>query len=336
MKNNVIKRNPVILKAMLDAKVIGQDLAKKQLCMAIDTQINKLNNPEYRSTKKNLLLIGKKGSGKSEVIKAISEIKLPVPVIIVDAFALMREKNIAKYLFEETLYEANLDQNLEEHAIVIIDNLDYALTGDPENYDIDKEGMQFITKLEGFLRGTTQIKFNFNKPTEKTDENQKEEQPEKVFKFDKMMFMVVANLPLLPLLVKYRIGSNKIGFLRNPQTSDLYSKVQTEDLLKFGFPSSFIGEFDSIIKFKTRTNEEIINIIAKSDLITDFRARLKENGKDLIVTEEALKELAEYAMENKLGLWSIKNMIESKLSLVEFDAIYDENKEVIVKTFLDV
>lgn len=324
MSKNVTKINPVILKEMLDSKVIGQDIAKKQLCMAIDSQIKKMENPDFKSTKKNLLLIGKKGSGKSEILKVISKIDLPVPVVIIDALTLFKSKNILETIAKETIIKANYNSQLAEHSIVIIENLDGALTDNPQNYLIDKEGMEFINKLEFLLKGYTKALFKIGD----TDK-------EKEFKFNNMMIMIATSVQQIEYIVKLRLGSNKIGFLRQSYSNDMYSKIQTEDLINIGFPSSFIGLFDSIIKFRERNKKEFVNVIVKSDLVADCTARLKEIGKELVVTETASNELAKYSLENNLGLWSIKNMIESKLTIVEFDAQTQEYDKIIVDTFLD-
>lgn len=331
MSKNINKLNPIMLKKVFDNKVIGQDIAKKQICMAIDGQIKKYEDPNYQKTKKNLFLIGKRGSGKSEIIKTLKE-NISLPVVILDAYSLLKSENMLEDITKEVFMESNLDLDLAKHAIVVIENLDTALTANPERYFVDKEGMEFINDLEALLNAEIEINLGKDESKEATDENNEDE----IFSMEDMMFIVTAALPEIEIMVKRRIGSNKIGFLRGTNVSDLYSVIQTSDFIDLGLPTSFIGAFDSLIKFRNRSKKEVMDVIAKSDLITNYTEKLKEMGKDLIIKNEAIEELATYSMEQELGLWSLKNMIESKMTIVEFDSLINKDKEIVIKTFLDV
>ena len=67
----------------ISTKVYKQDRAKRAISLLILNHMNRLAYPKANIAKYNYMLIGPTGSGKTEIIRAISDI-LPVPVIIVD------------------------------------------------------------------------------------------------------------------------------------------------------------------------------------------------------------------------------------------------------------
>lgn len=328
MKTKLQKINPIMLKKHLDNKVIGQDTAKKQLCMAIQSQINNYISDEISEYeyKKNLFLIGPQGCGKSETILALKEI-LPLPIVTVDAFTLRQkgDKSV-EYLINKILKASKSNVEIAKHAIIVIENLDNALTIDISKYIIDKDGVNLVNTIEGMISDEIEIELNFENDKEKV-----------LFNFENNMFIITSVLQGIESLVKYRKGTNKIGFSTEKIYKDLYEEVEAIDLINYGFSTSFIASFDSIIIYKQRTKDEIVEILFKSDIINYYKTKFLENGINLKIEKEAIINLADYCNDRKLGLFSIRNIIEKKMTVLAFDnSLNDNEKNINIKSFLDV
>ncbi|WP_313717148.1 ClpX C4-type zinc finger protein, partial [Kaistella carnis] len=82
-------KKPKEIKEFLDNYVIGQDQAKKQLCVAVYNHYKRLlhakdENREVEIEKSNVIMIGETGTGKTLLAKTIAK-ELNVPFCIVDA-----------------------------------------------------------------------------------------------------------------------------------------------------------------------------------------------------------------------------------------------------------
>ena len=82
---------PRVIKSFLDEYVIGQEIAKKILSVAVYNHYKRLNNQNSKNDleieKSNLLLVGQTGTGKTLLAQTISRF-LEVPLAIVDASVL--------------------------------------------------------------------------------------------------------------------------------------------------------------------------------------------------------------------------------------------------------
>ena len=76
--------HPIFFKQELDKYVVGQENSKKTLAIAASSHLKRINNSNIPLPKSNVLLIGPTGSGKTLLIKTISNL-LKLPLITVDA-----------------------------------------------------------------------------------------------------------------------------------------------------------------------------------------------------------------------------------------------------------
>jgi len=81
-------RKPQEIKNFLDEYVIGQDDAKKILCVAVYNHFKRINykqiSEDVEIEKSNIIMVGETGTGKTLLAKTIARL-LNVPFAIVDA-----------------------------------------------------------------------------------------------------------------------------------------------------------------------------------------------------------------------------------------------------------
>ena len=84
-------KNPAELKSYLDQYIIGQEQAKRSLCVAVYNHYKRLTQPKDEDDilieKSNIIMVGETGTGKTYLAKTIAQ-RLQVPFAIADATVL--------------------------------------------------------------------------------------------------------------------------------------------------------------------------------------------------------------------------------------------------------
>ena len=150
---------PSEMKAVLDEYVIGQDEAKRTLCVAVYNHYKRINAPQKAGDvelqKSNILMVGPTGCGKTYLAQSLARI-LNVPFAIADATALTE----AGYVGEDVenillrlIQAADGDIRAAQRGIIYIDEID-KIAGGAERHgsgDVSREGVQrdLLPLIEG-------------------------------------------------------------------------------------------------------------------------------------------------------------------------------------------
>ena len=312
---------PQEIKKSLDEYVIGQEQSKKKLSVAvynhykrIEIQKQSRTKTQVELTKSNILLIGPTGTGKTLLAQTLARL-LSVPFTIVDATTLTE----AGYVGEDVenivlklLHAAGGDIEKCQQGIIYIDEIDKICRKDENpsiTRDVSGEGVQ--QALLKILEGTIA-----NVPPQGGRKHPHQE----FFQIDTsdVLFICGGAFVGLEQMIQRRTGRKMLGFGADIKTSrerDLgaaLALVEPEDLIRYGLIPEFVGRLPVIGALHELDEPALVQILTQPrNAITRRYEQLfdYENVK-LSFTEDALKAIAESALNRKIGARGLRMIIE--------------------------
>jgi len=328
---------PAKIKEILDGYVIGQNLTKEILAVAVYNHYKRLKHEsgdagfshlhaEVELGKSNILLIGPTGTGKTLLASTLAKI-VGVPFVVADATTLTQAGYVGddvEHILVRLLEVAEGNVGRAEWGIVYLDEVD-KLARSPEmatnTRDISGEGVQqaLLRLVEG-----AQVKVSLK--GKKRDNNA----DETLIDTRNILFIAGGAFPGLEKHVAKRLAPAKtgIGFHASPVDAEakpgldvLLNETQPGDLRQFGLIPEFIGRFPVLAPLEPLDEAALIRILTepKNALVRQYQKLFAYENVSLEFTVEALKRVAQKAIERDTGARGLRGILEQVLRKPMFE-----------------
>lgn len=327
---------PKDIKKFLDQYVIGQDLAKKVLSVAVYNHYKRLQQEndenEVEIEKSNVLLVGQTGTGKTLLAKSLAKL-LNVPFAMADATVITQAGYVGEdieSIITRLLQAADYQVKKAEMGIVYIDEIDkIGRKGDNPSItrDVSGEGVQqgLLKLLEGA---------EINVPPQGGRKHP--DQATIKVNTQNILFICGGAFEGIEKIIQRRINKNAVGFKQGNEIQkekQMLEFVTSADLRSYGLIPEILGRLPLITHLEHLGAKALQKILLepKNALVKQYQKLMEMEGKSLTFEPKLLEAIVEKTVDLKMGARGLRSILERIMLNYMFESPHNKQTNVEVK-----